>query len=103
VDVGLFTPEQSVAYLTERTGLAGRDAAGRAAAELGYLTLALAQAATVISQQSLDYVTYQQRLHQAPAARYLTRHAGPAAGRAIRRGAFRSARGTRRRVRKLTR
>ena len=76
VDVGLFTPEQSVAYLTERTGLTGRDAAGQVAAELGYLPLALAQAATVISQQSLDYVTYQQRLHQAPAARYLTRHAG---------------------------
>ena len=76
VDIGLFTPEQSVAYLKERTGLADADAAAAVAAELGYLPLALAQAATVISQQSLDYATYQRRLHQAPAARYLTRHAG---------------------------
>jgi tetratricopeptide (TPR) repeat protein len=76
VDMGLFTPEQSVAYLTERTGLADADAAAAVAAELGYLPLALAQAATVISQQSLDYATYQRRLYQAPAAKYLTRHAG---------------------------
>ena len=76
VDIGLFTPEQSVAYLTERTGLADTDAAAAVAAELGYLPLALAQAATVISQQSLDYATYQRRLHRAPAAKYLTRHAG---------------------------
>jgi len=76
VDIGVFTPEQSVAYLRERTGLADAEAAAAVAAELGYLPLALAQAATVISQQSLDYATYQRRLHQAPAARYLTRHAG---------------------------
>ena len=76
VEIGLFTPEQSVAYLKERTGLADADAAAAVAAELGHLPLALAQAATVISQQSLDYATYQRRLHQAPAAKYLTRHAG---------------------------
>jgi len=76
VDIGLFTPEQSVAYLTERTGLADADTAAAVAAELGYLPLALAQAATVISQQGLDYATYQRRLHQAPAAKYLTRHPG---------------------------
>ena len=76
VDVGPFTAGQSVAYLTERTGLADTGAAAGVAAELGYLPLALAQAATVISQQSLDYATYQRRLHQAPVTRYLPRHAG---------------------------
>ena len=76
VDVGLFTPEQSVAYLKQRTGLADSAATAVVAAELGYLPLALAQAATVITQQSLDYVTYQRRLHHSPAAKYLTRHAG---------------------------
>ena len=76
VDIGLFTPEQSVAYLKKRTGLAHTVGAATVAAELGYLPLALAQAATVMSQQSLDYATLQRRLHQAPAAKYLTRHAG---------------------------
>ena len=76
VQVGLFTAEQSVAYLKERTGLDDADGATAIAAELGFLPLALAQAATVINQQGLDYPTYQRRLHEASAAKYLTRHAG---------------------------
>ena len=76
IDVGLFTPEQSVAYLTDRTGLNDIDGAGAVAADLGHLPLALAQAATVISDHGWDYATFRQRMRTAPAARYLTRHAG---------------------------
>ena len=76
VDIGLFTSAQSVAYLTDRTGLDDRDGAAAVAADLGYLPLALAQAATVISDHGWDYATFRQRMRAAPAAQYLTRHAG---------------------------
>ena len=76
VEIGLFTPEQSVIYLKNRTGLTDEAASSAVAAELGYLPLALAQAATVINEQSLDYTTYLHRLHDGPAAKYLIRLAG---------------------------
>ena len=46
------------------------------AAELGYLPLALAQAAAVIAGQHLGYGTYLERLRALPVAQYLTRDAG---------------------------
>ena len=76
IDVGLFTPAQSVAYLTDRTGLTDTDGAAAVSADLGHLPLALAQAATVISDHSWDYAMFRQRMRAAPAAQYLTRHAG---------------------------
>jgi len=76
VDVGLFTPAQSAAYLTGRTGLDDMDGAAAVAADLGNLPLALAQAATVISDHGWDYARFRERMHVAPAAQYLTRHAG---------------------------
>ena len=76
VEVGLFTPAQSVAYLTGRTGLQDLDGAAAVAADLGHLPLALAQAATVISDHSWDYTAFRQRMRAAPAAQYLTRHVG---------------------------
>ena len=76
VEVGLFTAEQSMAYLKERTGLDDANGAAVVAAELGQLPLALAQAATVINQQNLDYESYQRRLRSASAAKYLTSHVG---------------------------
>ena len=73
VPVGAFTEAQAVQFLADRTGL--EDAAGalKVAGELGFLPLALAQAAAVISGQRLDYSTYIQRLATVTIAGYLTR------------------------------
>lgn len=83
VDIGLFTQAQSVAYLNERTGLADKDEAASVAADLGYLPLALAQAATVISEHSWDYATFRQRLRGASTQKYLIRHAGDSYPRSV--------------------
>ena len=76
IDISLFTPAQSVAYLTDRTGLNDMNGAAAVAADLAHLPLALAQTATVISDHGWDYATFRQRMRAAPAAQYLTRHAG---------------------------
>ena len=73
IPVDVFTPQQAAGYLDERTGLADPAGAARVAAELGYLPLALAQAAAVIAGQRLDYATYLRRLAQVPTADYLSR------------------------------
>ena len=83
VDIGLFTPAQSVAYLNERTGLTDMDEAASVAADLGYLPLALAQAGTVISEHSWDYAVFRQRLRGGSAQKYLTRHAGDSYPRSV--------------------
>jgi hypothetical protein len=64
IDVGVFTPEEAVAYLRGKLGTeAGRlDGAVELAADLGYLPLALAQAATYILDQDLTCADYRQRL-----------------------------------------
>ena len=65
-----------MAFLAERTGLADPAGAGEVAAELGFLPLALAQAAAVIRGQHLAYGTYLERLRALPVAEYLTRRTG---------------------------
>ena len=71
--VSVFSTEEALALLTERTGLADQPGASAIAAELGYLPLALDQAAGVIAGQHLDYAAYMAEL-QAPSARdYLVR------------------------------
>jgi tetratricopeptide (TPR) repeat protein len=72
VGVEVFTPEEAVAFLTVRTGLADAAGAGELAAELGFLPLGLAQAAAVIRGQRLGYATYLERLRALPMAGYLT-------------------------------
>jgi tetratricopeptide (TPR) repeat protein len=72
VGVEVFTPEEAVAFLTVRTGLADAAEAGELAAELGFLPLGLAQAAAVIRGQRLGYATYLERLRALPMAGYLT-------------------------------
>jgi tetratricopeptide (TPR) repeat protein len=62
VAVEVFTQAEALAFLAERTGLAEPAGAGRIAAELGFLPLALAQAAAVIAEQRLGYGTYLGRL-----------------------------------------
>jgi hypothetical protein len=76
VDVAVFTREESVRYLRERTGLTDPAGASAIAADLGDLPLALAQAATVIFNQRLSYPGYLERLRTVPAGRALRGIAG---------------------------
>ena len=64
--VDVFTEREALTFLAERTGLADVDGARLLAAELGYLPLALAQAAAVIADQHLSYETYLHRLRAMP-------------------------------------
>jgi hypothetical protein len=68
VGVEVFTREEAAAFLAGRTGLADPMGAGKLAEELGFLPLALAQAATVIRGQHLAYGTYLERLRALPVA-----------------------------------
>jgi tetratricopeptide (TPR) repeat protein len=63
VPVDVFSQPESLAFLAERTGLADVDGAGKLAAELGHLPLALSQAAAVIAAEYLSYDVYLDRLH----------------------------------------
>jgi tetratricopeptide (TPR) repeat protein len=76
VEVEVFTPTEAAGFLAERTGLADPAGAGVLAAELGFLPLALAQAAAVIRSQHLSYGTYLERLRSLSVAQYLTRGPG---------------------------
>ncbi len=58
VTVGQAAPEEAMAFLADRTGLADEDGAAAVATELGHLPLALAQAAAVITVQRLEYRAY---------------------------------------------
>lgn len=58
----VFTEQEGLAFLAERTGSDDIQGARLVAAELGYLPLALAQAAAVIAGQRLGYGTYLGRL-----------------------------------------
>ena len=66
IDVGVFDPEQSIAYLQQRTGLNDETGAKAVAAELGDLPLALAQAATVLKLKNLTYTAYLEQLASVP-------------------------------------
>jgi tetratricopeptide (TPR) repeat protein len=74
--VGVFTEEEALAFLAQRTGRPDADGARELAAELGCLPLALAQAAAVIAAQHLDYPTYLNRLRALPVMDYLKRAEG---------------------------
>jgi len=64
--VDVFSEPEALAFLAERTGLADPEGGRAVAAELGYLPLALAQAAAVIADQHLGYDTYLERLRGIP-------------------------------------
>jgi len=76
VRVEVFTAGEAAAFLAERTGLADPAGARELAGELGYLPLALSQAAVVIRGQHLGYGAYLERLRALPVADYLTRGPG---------------------------
>jgi len=71
VPVDVFTKDEALAFLAERTGFSDTADAGVVAAELGYLPLALAQAAAVIAAQHLEYGTYLDRLRAMPVGELL--------------------------------
>jgi transcriptional regulator with XRE-family HTH domain len=76
VEVSVFDRAQSLAYLHARTRLDDEKGADQVAEELGDLPLALAQAASVIQLQRLDYLEYLARLRALPMADVLPRRSG---------------------------
>ena len=72
IPVDVFSADEALALLDGRTGLADEEGAAAVAAELGYLPLALAQAAAVIAGQHLGYRRYLDRLRALPIEEYLT-------------------------------
>jgi hypothetical protein len=72
VRVDVFSEPEALAFLAERTGSPDSDGARAVAIELGYLPLALAQAAAVIADQHLPYGAYLDRLRHMPVSSLLT-------------------------------
>jgi tetratricopeptide (TPR) repeat protein len=75
VPVDVFTESQSLSYMDQRTGLKDETRSKDLAAELGWLPLALAQAASTIAIQHIDYESYLHRLRTFPLEQYLARSA----------------------------
>jgi tetratricopeptide (TPR) repeat protein len=73
IPVDVFSAEEALALVDGRTGLADEAGASAVAAELGYLPLALDQAAAVIDRQHLDYAAYLAKLRALSAGDYLVR------------------------------
>jgi hypothetical protein len=71
VQVAVFTEEEAVAFLADRTGRADVEGARALAGELGYLPLALSQASAVMVARHLAYDVYLRRLRAYPAQRFL--------------------------------
>jgi tetratricopeptide (TPR) repeat protein len=69
--VDVFTEDESLDFLAERTGLDDQIGARELGEELGHLPLALAQAAAVVRAQRLSYLVYLGRLRSYPIQRYL--------------------------------
>ena len=74
--VDVFTEQESLDFLTARTGRSDHEGAAALARELGQLPLALAQAAAVIAAQHLGYQVYLDRVRAYPTGRYLARAKG---------------------------
>jgi tetratricopeptide (TPR) repeat protein len=76
VPIDVFSVDEALAFLTNQTSQADAVGADAVARELGYLPLALAQAAGVITAQHLTYATYLDRLRAMPVEEHLTREEG---------------------------
>jgi tetratricopeptide (TPR) repeat protein len=76
VMVDVFSEQEALSFLTERTGRSDDIGARQLAAELGFLPLALAQAAAVIAARHLDYPVYLARLRTVPVQNLLRRATG---------------------------
>ncbi len=80
VPIDVFTSDEAKAFLTERTGRVDAKGAAAVAAQLGRLPLALAQAAAVITGQSLAYGAYLERLRAVPVEETLSQELGQSSG-----------------------
>jgi tetratricopeptide (TPR) repeat protein len=76
VPVGVFSEGEALSFLARRTGRCDDARARELAGELGFLPLALAQAAAVIAAQHLSYEAYMARLGAVPVQDILKRSAG---------------------------
>ena len=76
VAVDVFSEQEALAFLAQRIGRSDRDGARQLADELGFLPLALAQAAAMIAAQHLDYPIYMARLRAVPVQDILKRVIG---------------------------
>jgi hypothetical protein len=76
VPLDVFTEQEALAFLARRTGRSEEAGVRELAGELGFLPLALAQAAAVIVAQHLDYPTYLARLRTVPVQDLLKRAIG---------------------------
>jgi hypothetical protein len=76
VPVGEFTDREALSFLARRTGRTDAAGARELASELGFLPLALAQAAAVIAAQHLTYPAYLGRLASVPVQDLLKRTVG---------------------------
>jgi tetratricopeptide (TPR) repeat protein len=76
VPVDVFSQQEGLAFLTQRTGLADQEGARQLGIELGWLPLALAQAGAVIATEHLSFPDYLSRLAANQAHRYLGRAYG---------------------------
>jgi tetratricopeptide (TPR) repeat protein len=71
-----FAEDEALSFLAKRTGLADELGARQLATELGFLPVALAQAAAMTKARHLDYPTYLARLREQPSGDLLKRTAG---------------------------
>jgi tetratricopeptide (TPR) repeat protein len=71
-----FAEEEALSFLAKRTGRPDEPGARQLASELGFLPVALAQAAAMIEARHLDYLTYLARLREQPSRELLKRTAG---------------------------
>ncbi|MEU7582599.1 tetratricopeptide repeat protein [Streptomyces sp. NPDC041068] len=76
VDVDVFTAVEALDFLAKRSGCGADDGAAELAAELGYLPLALAQAAEVIRGRGGGCLGYLERLRAYPVHEVLARVPG---------------------------
>jgi tetratricopeptide (TPR) repeat protein len=76
VPVGAFSAGEALEFLAGRTDLADAEGAGALARELGYLPLALALAAGVITAERLAYAGYLDRLRALSAGAHLAQEEG---------------------------
>ena len=76
VIVDVFTKSEALAFLAKRTGRTDDAGAQELAVELGFLPLALAQAAAVIAARHLDYPSYLTLLRATPIQDLLKPSAG---------------------------
>jgi hypothetical protein len=73
IPVDVFSAEEALALLDGRTGLADEDGALAVAVQLGYLPLALDQAAGMIAKQRVGYAAYLAKLRALMAEDHLVR------------------------------